>query len=89
MHNSAADAITPCCNVKWRVLVDLSRRVAFKPFAATNAPHSSYRQMIKQTGSSEPLGGATTAQDAIKEPSPTPAALAGRRKGGKNWNNDE
>jgi hypothetical protein len=45
--------------------------------------------MAEQTGASEPLGGATTAQDADKEPWPTPAALAGRRKGGKNWTIDD
>jgi hypothetical protein len=44
------------------------------------------RQMAEQTGASEPLGGATTAQGAHKVPSP--AALAGRRKDGKNWTID-
>jgi hypothetical protein len=47
------------------------------------------RQIAKQTGASEPLGGATTAQGANKEPSWTLAALSGRRKGGKNWTIDE
>jgi hypothetical protein len=42
------------------------------------------RQIAKQTGAIHPLGGATTAQGANKEPSPTPADLAGRRKGGEN-----
>jgi hypothetical protein len=47
------------------------------------------RQIAKQGGSSEPLSGATTAQGANKEPSPTPAAFAGRRQGGKNWTIDK
>jgi hypothetical protein len=47
------------------------------------------RQIAKQISASEPLGGATTALGADKEPSPTPAALAGRRKGGESWTVDE
>jgi hypothetical protein len=47
------------------------------------------RKMAEQTGASEPLGDATTAHSADKEPSPTPVALAGRRKRGKNWSIDE
>jgi hypothetical protein len=43
MHNNAPDAIAPCCNLKWRVLVDLSRPMDFKPSAATNALKSSYQ----------------------------------------------
>jgi hypothetical protein len=41
--------------------------------------------MNEQTGASEPLSGATIGQGAVKELSPTPAALARRRKRGKNW----
>jgi hypothetical protein len=41
------------------------------------------RQIAKQVGSGEPLGGATATQGANKEPPLTPAAFVGRRKGGK------
>jgi hypothetical protein len=45
--------------------------------------------MAEQAGASEPLGGATTAQGADKEPSPTLAALASRRERGKKCSIDE
>jgi hypothetical protein len=41
------------------------------------------KQMVDQTGASGPLGGATTAQGADREPSSAPAALAGRGIRGK------
>jgi hypothetical protein len=47
------------------------------------------RQVEKQAGDSEPLGGAATVQGANKGPSPTPPASASRRKGGKNWTIDK
>jgi hypothetical protein len=47
------------------------------------------RKMAEQTGASEPLGDATTGHSVDKEPSPTPVALAGRGKRGKNWSIDE
>jgi hypothetical protein len=58
-------------------------------FADTTAFIPIERQMAEQTGASEPLDGATTAQGADKDPSSKPAALTGRRKGGKNWTVDE
>jgi hypothetical protein len=45
--------------------------------------------MAERTGDSEPLSGATTTQGAKKKPSPTPAALSGRLKGGKSRIVDE
>jgi hypothetical protein len=47
------------------------------------------KQMADQTGASGPLGGATTAQGADREPSSAPAALAGRGIRGKNRTIDE
>jgi hypothetical protein len=47
------------------------------------------KQMANQTGASGPLGGATTAQGADREPSSAPAALAGRGIRGKNRTIDE
>jgi hypothetical protein len=45
--------------------------------------------MGEQTGASGLLGCAISAQGSNKEPSPTPAALSGRRKHGKKRTIDE
>jgi hypothetical protein len=47
------------------------------------------RQIEDHTAARKPLGGATFTQGANKEPSPTPAAHAGRRIGGKDKTIDE
>jgi hypothetical protein len=82
------------CALKQREIEGTRRLVTSHGFQAVcRHTHAQFkllnRQIAKQTGASEPLGGATTAQGANKEPSPTPAALAERRRGGKNWTKDK
>jgi hypothetical protein len=76
---------TSFANVASRPVALLSRRFRHKRahYKLEN------KQMVEQTGASGPLGGATTAQGADREPSSAPAALAGLGNCGKNRTIDE